>query len=69
MNKEQFIDGLKDRGINDSNIFALVSNAFDQGSKWEREECAKLCDYVYNNIVTDEHIKNMAFKIRARGQE
>jgi len=29
----------------------------------EREECAKLCDYVYNNIVTDEHIKNMAFKI------
>jgi len=28
-----------------------------------------LCDYVYNNIVTDEHIKNMAFKIRARGQE
>ena len=35
----------------------------------EREECAKLCDYVYNNIVTDEHIKNMAFKIRARGQE
>ena len=35
----------------------------------EREECAKLCDYVYNNIVTDEHIKNMAFKIRKRGQE
>jgi len=35
----------------------------------EREECAKLCDYVYNNIVTDEHIKNMAFKIRARGQQ
>ena len=35
----------------------------------EREECAKLCDYVYNNIVTDEHIKNMAFKIRAGGQE
>jgi len=35
----------------------------------ECEECAKLCDYVYNNIVTDEHIKNMAFKIRARGQE
>ena len=33
----------------------------------EREECAKLCDYVYDNIVTDEHIKDMAFKIRARG--
>ena len=34
----------------------------------EREACAKMCDYVYDNIVTDEHIKNMAFKIRARGQ-
>jgi len=35
----------------------------------EREECAKMCDYVYDNIVTDEHIKAMAFKIRTRGQE
>ena len=35
----------------------------------EREACAKLCDYVYVNIVTDEHIKDMAFKIRLRGQE
>ena len=34
----------------------------------EREACAKLCDYVYDNIVTDEHIKDMAFKIRARGE-
>ena len=33
----------------------------------EREACAKMCDYVYDNIVTDEHIKAMAFKIRARG--
>ena len=33
----------------------------------EREACAKMCDYVYDNIVTDEHIKDMAFKIRARG--
>ena len=43
--------------------------AWANGAYVEREECAKLCDYVYNNIVTDEHIKNMAFKIRARGQE
>ena len=35
----------------------------------ERKACAKMCDYVYENIVTDEHIKDMAFKIRARGQE
>ena len=35
----------------------------------EREECAKMCDYVYDNIVTDENIKDMAFKIRARGKE
>ena len=34
----------------------------------EREACAKLCDYVYDNIVTDEHIKDMAFKIRSRGE-
>jgi hypothetical protein len=35
----------------------------------EREACAEMCDYVYENIVTDEHIKDMAFKIRARGTE
>ena len=35
----------------------------------EREACAKMCDYVYDNIVTDEHIKDMAFKIRARGEQ
>ena len=35
----------------------------------EREVCAKMCDYVYDNIVTDEHIKDMAFKIRARGEQ
>jgi hypothetical protein len=34
----------------------------------EREACAKLCDYVYDNIVTDEHINDIAYKIRARGQ-
>ena len=34
----------------------------------EREACAKMCDYVYDYIVTDGHIKDMAFKIRARGQ-
>ena len=36
-------------------------------ARHEREACAKMCDYVYDNIVTDEHIKAMAFKIRARG--
>jgi len=41
----------------------------DDAVKKEREECAKLCDYVYKNIVADDHIKNMAFKIRARGQQ
>jgi len=47
----------------------MVRTIVDALVEDEREECAKLCDYVYNNIVTDEHIKNMAFKIRARGQE
>jgi len=47
----------------------MVRTIVDAIAQDEREECAKLCDYVYNNIVTDEHIKNMAFKIRARGQE
>ena len=41
----------------------------DKAIQKEREECAKLCDYVYKNIVADDHIKNMAFKIRARGQD
>ena len=47
----------------------MVRTIVDAIAEDEREECAKLCDHVYNNIVTDEHIKNMAFKIRARGQE
>ncbi len=34
----------------------------------EREACAKMCDHVYDYIVTDGHIKDMACKIRARGQ-
>jgi len=68
MNKEQFIDGLKDRGINDSNIFALVSNAFDEGSKWEREECAKVCD-AYDQGRYSNAADLCAESIRARGQE
>jgi len=35
----------------------------------ERESCVKMVNYVYDNIVTDEHIRDMAFKISARGQE
>ena len=49
----------------DEEVLRLVNSAI----KAEREACAKMCDYVYDNIVTDEHIKDMAFKIRARGQE
>ena len=47
----------------------IAKKAIDVAMKLEREACAKMCDYVYDNIVTDEHIKAMAFKIRARGQE
>ena len=47
----------------------IAEKAIDVAMKLEREACAKMCDYVYDNIVTDEHIKAMAFKIRARGQE
>ena len=46
-----------------------IKAAIDIATAREREECAKMCDYVYDNIVTDEHIKAMAFKIRTRGQE
>jgi len=48
---------------------SLWLKRIDDAVKKEREECAKLCDYVYKNIVADDHIKNMAFKIRARGQQ
>jgi hypothetical protein len=48
----------------DEEVLRLVNRAVQE----ERETCAKMCDYVYDNIVTDEHIKAMAFKIRARGQ-
>ena len=50
--------------IGTENIEAFAKLVADK----EREACAKLCDYVYDNIVTDEHIKDMAFKIRASGQ-
>jgi len=54
----------------DFNWFDPVVVKFAQlVAEHEREACAKMCDYVYDNIVTDEHIKDMAFKIRARGQE
>ena len=46
-----------------------AEKAIDVAIKLEREACAKMCDYVYDNIVTDEHIKAMAFKIRTRGQK
>ena len=49
----------------DEEVLRLINRAVQE----EREACAKMCDYVYDNIVTDEHIKDMAFKIRARGQE
>jgi hypothetical protein len=50
--------------VSTPHLVALVNLAIEH----EREACAKMCDYVYDNIVTDEHIKHMAFKIRARGQ-
>jgi hypothetical protein len=50
--------------VSTPHLVALVNLAIEH----EREACAKMCDYVYDNIVTDEHIKDMAFKIRARGQ-
>jgi len=48
-------------------MFQLEAFAFLVAAA-EREACAKMCDYVYDYIVTDGHIKDMAFKIRARGQ-
>jgi hypothetical protein len=50
--------------VSTRHLMALVERVVAE----EREACAKMCDYVYDNIVTDEHIKDMAFKIRARGQ-
>jgi hypothetical protein len=51
------------------NFIALLVHFARKIEAVEREECAKMCDYVYDNIVTDENIKDMSFKIRARGQE
>jgi len=51
------------------NFIALLVHFARKIEAVEREACAKMCDYVYDNIVTDENIKDMAFKIRARGQE
>ena len=54
---------------NRDGLYAQALEAFAElVAEKEREACAKMCDYVYDNIVTDEHIKDMAFKIRARGE-
>ena len=55
--------------FNEESFKEMYRQIYDAGMLIEREACAKMCDYVYDNIVTDEHIKDMAFKIRARGQE
>jgi len=70
MNKEEIIQIAKKCGWDNpaTNMMPLYEFA-KLIAHYEREECAKMCDYVYENIVTDEHIKDMAFKIRARGQE
>ena len=69
-NLEAFAKLLADKEREAFTAHAMTSaeKAIDVAIKLEREACAKLCDYVYENIVTDEHIKAMAFKIRARGQ-
>ena len=72
MTKEEIIERARKAKLSygsDLHVLRSVITFAKLVAEKEREECAKLCDYVYNNIVTDEHIKNMAFKIRARGQE
>jgi hypothetical protein len=79
MNQEDIIRMAREAGLkvtSDNEILpsylGSVSDGYFKLAKLavaaEREACAKMCDYVYNNIVTDEHIKDMAFKIRARGE-
>ena len=67
MTKKEIIEMAEKAGITISG--AAIFRFCDLVAEHEREVCAKMCDYVYDNIVTDEHIKAMAFKIRARGQE
>jgi len=64
-NKAGYLDLPFKRGMEFKELRAFAKLVAEK----EREACAKMCDYVYDNIVTDEHIKAMAFKIRARGQE
>jgi hypothetical protein len=75
MTNEEYIKLFHQAGVNlvafnpvfhcDDELRKMVEMAIEK----EREECAKMCDYVYDNIVTDENIKDMAFKIRAREKE
>ena len=74
MTKEEIIDIVMqicmcDRPEDDSPALKMFISFAKLVAEKEREECAKMCDYVYDNIVTDEHIKAMAFKIRTREQE
>ena len=74
MTNEEVMQLMTDMGLHEGGIENwIMDNAWvlvvNKAIEKEREECAKLCDYVYDNIVTDDHIKHMALKIRARGQE
>jgi len=77
MTQEEIIEMARQAGFLDYELDDGTTNAFDKRyeafavlvASAEREACAKMCDYVYDNIVTDEHIKAMAFKIRTRGQK
>jgi hypothetical protein len=56
------------RNVREMKTIMTKEEEIRQAVEAEREACAKMCDYVYDNIVTDEHIKDMAFKIRARSK-
>jgi len=73
MTKEEIIEFTKFSGLGMlleiGGMYKCLEHFAKMIAEKEREECAKMCDYVYDNIVTDEHIKAMAFKIRTREQE
>jgi hypothetical protein len=57
MTKEDMVQVLRSVGVNENTITAM-ENAFDMGAAYEREQCATICetlwDYPDNGMATEE---------------
>lgn len=67
MTKEDMIQVLRGVGVNENTVTAM-SNAFDMGAAYEREQCAQIVDEWASGLSSEPEMENIAEEIRARSQ-